>query len=75
MRPVMNELQEVIIKDTINAVSLGIVPANQKKIFGGRKLKIYRCLSKMNPMGFDPVLNLIVSNAEERVSCWENCFY
>jgi hypothetical protein len=61
MRPVMNELQEVIIKryNNINAVSLGIVPANQKKYSVAERRYATASSSKMNPMGFDPVLNLI----------------
>ena len=61
MRPVMNELQEVVIKryNNINAVSLGIVPANQKKYSVAERRYATASSSKMNPMGFDPVLNLI----------------
>ena len=61
MRPVMNELQEVVIKryNTINAVALGIVPANQKKYTVAERRYATASSSRLNPMGFDPVLNLI----------------
>lgn len=61
MRPVMNELQEVVIKryNNINAVALGIIPADQKKYTVAERRYATASSSRLNPMGFDPVLNLI----------------
>lgn len=61
MQPVMNELQEVIIKrySSINAVALGIVPANQKKYTVAERRYATASSSQLNPMGLDPVLNLL----------------
>ncbi|MDG2433423.1 carboxypeptidase-like regulatory domain-containing protein [Flavobacterium sp.] len=61
MQPAMIELQEVVIKryNNINSVALGIVPVNQKKYTVAERRYATASSSRLNPMGFDPVLNLI----------------
>jgi hypothetical protein len=61
MEPVMNQLDEVVVRRyrNINAVSLRIVPANQKSYTAAERKYATASSVRMNPMGFDPVLNYL----------------
>jgi hypothetical protein len=61
MKPVMNQLDEVVVRRyrNINAVSLRIVPANQKSYTAAERKYATASAVRMNPMGFDPVLNYL----------------
>jgi hypothetical protein len=61
MEPMMNQLNEVVIRryDNINAVSLGIIPANQKSYTAAERKYATASSGRLNPMGLDPLLNLI----------------
>lgn len=61
MEPIMNQLNEVVIKryNNINAVSLGIIPENQRSYTVAERKYATASSGRLNPMGFDPVLNLI----------------
>jgi hypothetical protein len=61
MEPVMNQLDEVVVRRyrNINAVSLRIVPANQKSYTAAERKYATASAVRMNPMGFDPVLNYL----------------
>ena len=59
MEPIMNQLNEVIVRryDNINAVSLGIIPKNQKSYTPAERKYATASSGKLNPMGLDPLLN------------------
>jgi hypothetical protein len=61
MEPNMNQLDEVVIRryNNINAVSLGIIPADQKTYTEAERKYATASSGRLNPMGFDPLLNLI----------------
>lgn len=60
MKPIMNELREVIIKNSsISAESLGIIPYGQKKYTPAERKLLTATSGKLNPMGLDPLLNLL----------------
>lgn len=61
MEPVINQLDEVVVRRyrNINAVSLRIVPANQKSYTAAERKYATASSVRMNPMGFDPVLNYL----------------
>ncbi|MEO8254410.1 MAG: hypothetical protein ABI554_08470 [Flavobacterium sp.] len=61
LNAMVNELNEVVIRNYsgINAVSLGIIPFGQKKYTPAERKYATAASSKMNPQGFDPILNLI----------------
>ena len=61
MEPTMNQLDEVVIRryNNINAVSLGIIPADQRTYTVAERKYATASSSRLNPMGFDPLLNLI----------------
>jgi hypothetical protein len=57
----VNELNEVVIRNYsgINATSLGIIPFDQKKYTPAERKYATASSARLNPGGFDPVLNLI----------------
>ncbi|MBA0884529.1 hypothetical protein GTZ96_012605 [Flavobacterium sp. BBQ-18] len=57
----VHELNEVIIRNynSINAVSLGIIPSNHKTYTPAERKYATASSARLNPMGLDPVLNLI----------------
>lgn len=57
----INQLEEVIVKryDNINAVALGIVPKGIKHYTPAERKYLTAASSKLNPMGLDPLLNLL----------------
>lgn len=58
MKPIMNELREVIVKrSTVSAESLGIIPYGQKKYTPAERKLAAASSGKLNPMGLDPLLN------------------
>ncbi|MBP6181126.1 hypothetical protein [Flavobacterium sp.] len=60
MEPIMNQLNEVVVRrgyDSINAVSLGIIPKGQKKYSPAERKYVTASSARMNPQGFDPLLN------------------
>ena len=59
MELIMNQLNEVIVRryDNINAVSLGIIPKNQKSYTPAERKYATASSGKLNPMGLDPLLN------------------
>lgn len=59
LQPLHRELSEVIITDYsyINSVSLGLVPANQKKYTPAERKLATASKFKMNPLGIDPIIN------------------
>jgi len=61
MEPMINQLPEVLVRryDNINAVSLGIVPKGMKHYTPAERKYATATSSKLNPMGLDPLLNLI----------------
>lgn len=61
MEPIMNQLNEVVIRryNNINAVSLGIIPENQRSYTAAERKYETASSGRLNPMGFDPILNLI----------------
>lgn len=61
MVPVMNQLNEVVIKryNNINSRSLGIIPENQRSYTEAERKLATASSGKLNPMGFDPILNFI----------------
>jgi len=61
MNPVMNYLDEVVIKryNSINAVSLGIIPAGQRSYTPAERKYATASSARLNPQGLDPLLNLI----------------
>ena len=61
MMPVMNQLNEVVIKryNNINARSLGIIPEDQRSYTEAERKYATASSGKLNPMGFDPILNFI----------------
>lgn len=60
MEPIVNQLNEVVIRhyDNINAVSLGIIPANQKSYTAAEGKYATASSVGLNPMGLDPIINL-----------------
>jgi len=61
MEIMINQLPEVMIRryDNINAVALGIVPAGIKKYSPAERKYATATSGRLNPMGLDPLLNLI----------------
>lgn len=61
MEPIVNQLNEVVIRrySTNNAVFLGIIATNQRSYTGAERKYETAISGRLNPMGFDPVLNLI----------------
>lgn len=61
MEPQQHELSEVIINDYsyINAVSLGVAPAGQKKYTPAERKLNTASNWRMNPLGLDPIINAI----------------
>lgn len=61
LNAMVNELNEVVIKNysRINAASLGIIPFDQKKYTPAERKYATASSARLNPGGFDPVLNLI----------------
>ena len=61
MEPMINQLPEVVVRTyyNINAVSLGIVPSGIKHYTPAERKYATASSSKLNPMGLDPLLNLI----------------
>jgi len=61
MEPIINQLKEVLVRryDNINAVALGIVPKGQKHYTPAERKYMTATSGKMNPMGLDPLLNLL----------------
>ncbi|WP_291099032.1 MULTISPECIES: hypothetical protein [unclassified Flavobacterium] len=61
MEPMINQLPEVLVRryDNINAVSLGIVPKGIKHYTPAERKYATATSGKLNPMGLDPLLNLI----------------
>lgn len=61
MEPVMNQLNEVVIKryNNINARSLGIIPENQRSYTEAERKYATASSGRLNPMGLDPILNFI----------------
>jgi hypothetical protein len=60
MEPIMNQLKEVIVRrryDNIDAVSLGIISKGQKKYTPAERKYATASSGRMNPQGFDPLLN------------------
>jgi hypothetical protein len=57
----LNQLNEVVIRryNNINAVSLGIIPSNQKSYTAAERKYATASSGRLNPMGLDPVLNFI----------------
>ena len=61
MEPVMNQLNEVVIRryNNINARSLGIIPESQRSYTEAERKYATASSARLNPMGFDPILNFI----------------
>lgn len=61
LKPKVQELKELVINDYshINEESLGLVPEGQKQYTPAERRLATASYSKMNPMGLDPVINLI----------------
>jgi hypothetical protein len=61
MESSITQLREVIVKryDNINAVALGISPSGIKHLTQAERKYATAASAKLNPMGLDPVLNLI----------------
>lgn len=61
MEIMINQLPEVMIQryDNINAVALGIVPVGIKKYSPAERKYATATSVRLNPMGLDPLLNLI----------------
>jgi hypothetical protein len=61
MEIMINQLPEVMIRryDNINAIALGIVPAGIKKYSPAERKYATATSGRLNPMGLDPLLNLI----------------
>ncbi len=61
MTPKITELKEVIVNKNpeINAVSLGISPREIKKYTPAERKLATASSMRLNPMGFDPLINLI----------------
>jgi hypothetical protein len=59
MRPIMNELKEVIVRryPNISAEALGIIPYGQKKYTPAERKLATATSGRLNPMGLDPLLN------------------
>ncbi|MFV8373819.1 hypothetical protein [Flavobacterium sp. LB1P62] len=60
MEPIMNQLKEIVVRggyDNINAVALGIIPKRQKKYTPAERKYVTASSGRMNPQGFDPLLN------------------
>jgi hypothetical protein len=58
MRPIMNELKEVVVKrPSVSAESLGIIPYGQKKYTPAERKYAAASSGRLNPMGLDPLLN------------------
>lgn len=57
----IHELNEVVVRNynSINAVSLGIVSSGQKKYTPAERKYATASSARLNPMGLDPVINLI----------------
>lgn len=57
----INQLEEVVVKryDNINAVALGIVPKGIRHYTPAERKYLTAASSKLNPMGLDPLLNLL----------------
>jgi hypothetical protein len=61
METMINQLPEVLVRryDNINAVSLGIVPKGLKSYTPAERKYATASSGKMNPMGLDPLFNLL----------------
>lgn len=61
VRATIIELDEVVIQryDKINAVALGIISKDQKSYTPAERKYATASAVKMNPMGFDPILNYL----------------
>jgi hypothetical protein len=61
MQPLINQLDEVIVRsyNNINAVSLGIIPANQRSYTPAERKYATASSARLNPMGLDPIINLL----------------
>ena len=61
MESSITQLREVIVKryDNINAVALGISPSGIKHRTPAERKYATAASAKLNPMGFDPILNLL----------------
>ncbi|MEY4432463.1 MAG: hypothetical protein RLZZ44_593, partial [Bacteroidota bacterium] len=59
MKPIMNELKEVIVRryPNISAEALGIIPYGQKKYTPAERKLATATSGRLNPMGLDPLLN------------------
>jgi hypothetical protein len=59
MRPIMNELKEVIVRryPNISAEALGIIPYGQKKYTPAERKLATATSGRLNPLGLDPLLN------------------
>ena len=60
MRPLMNQLKEVIVFQykNINAIALGIISKNQRSYTSAERKLATASSGRLNPLGLDPVLNL-----------------
>jgi hypothetical protein len=61
MEPIMNDLNEVVIRryDSINAISFRIVAADQRSYTVAERKYATASSGRLNPMGLDPLLNFI----------------
>jgi hypothetical protein len=59
MKPIMNELKEVIVRryPNMSAEALGIIPYGQKKYTPAERKLATATSGRLNPMGLDPLLN------------------